>query len=1489
MKRLLIGLFILIGIFSRGIAFAETPAAIFVVNDAGDASDSVINGTCATAGNVCTLRAAIQEANATVAQDTIRFSTGASTIMVTSALPPIARPIIIDGQACPSGLDWAGSGTASISYNGASAGVDGLTLAAGSNGSTIKGIVIRGFSGDGIQVDSDNNTIQCSYIGVWRATSPSNPNDQMGIRVTGDNNLIGGNIETQRNSIDDNAMAGVGLFNGTGNQVFGNYIGIQRFNDNIGATTSFGNDGNGVYIEGGSANLVGNGAFSRRNIIADNGVNGIRINGGSGHIINLNYIGLDVLGETALGNSAGGIEVDDGSNITIRNNYISGNSSDGILLWQTTTNTIIEDNIIGRNVNGNALGNSEYGISISGSGVQGLHIESNTIADNGADGILINDGSINNEITKNSIQGNVGRGIELGKDGVDENDKGDPDGGDNLKHNYPIITEASNIGHIEGVLDSSAGTHRVEFFQNDDCDNASNNGEGQTYLGAVNVTTPGDGTLVPFSVDFLPFAAGYVTATATDSNGNTSEFSLCAEIQIEPIPLVVNSDGDAGDSDVGDAICQTSSRAPECTLRAALEQANGFATPVHITFSDERFILPNSPLPVITTPVEIDGLTQGSCSSAAAAAHGLNVTLDGINAGGAANGLHFAAGSEGSTVKGIVIGRFQQNGIVLESNNNDIYCNHIGEDGSGSFGNAGYGVYVSNANNNDIGNSGSNRNVISGNGAYGVRVDSGVSNRVRGNYIGTSLNGAAASANSDGGIYLLSSPATTIGGSDTLRNVISGNGGYGIQLALNSDPANKVQVLGNTIGRNQAKTVALPNNDYGIYLFGNNEFDIRDNTISSNNGEGIYIADVSADLYPVQNTIENNIIGHDQTGASFGNQGGIYVGALTPVTISDNVIGANHTNPAVKVSCDVAVETMCADDLANGNVGVIIEDNFIGVQSDGTTLITASPTAVHLQNAEGVIIQRNVIAASSATVDLLIESDGAGNESIGNLVSDNQVGISADGNTDLNSGTNAIVIGTDTLSTTLNANQIGADGGVALTMSGDSSTISNNSIGTNATGTLNAGGSIGIHVDGGDDNTFDGNIVGYNSIGVQIDGANGNNFYGNGVGTDTAGTLDIGNSSHGVHILNGSMNNGFGGDAGLAYNQVRNNGGVGIVVSDISVGNALFANEINANGLLGIDLNDDDVTLNDDAVCDSDTGPNDKQNFPTLTGVSVGGNILGTLKSRPSRNYRVDVFTSASCDDLFNHGEGSQFFGSTNIQMGVSGSFDFSVPQANAATPLGFYTAIATNLLTGDTSEFSACFTDGVPTAVGFSQQEAISGGWWTVNSGQVWVVVGLVGMTLFAFWQGRRGIVLLVIGLVLVGAAFAPVETYAEEERVPNSCGAFDDLLEDGSSAQSGSGVVVGAVAGTLNEDVRISALVAPVPSPAYDQFGTVVGDYFQISAETHKNAPPDKPFLIGVPVPNGVDTNHLAIAMLLDPRSNERQRRGGDRAILVSHTRLL
>ncbi|MGH6961449.1 MAG: choice-of-anchor Q domain-containing protein, partial [Dongiaceae bacterium] len=157
-------------------------------------------------------------------------------------------------------------------------------------------------------------------------------------------------------------------------------------------------------------------------------------------------------------------------------------------------------------------------------------VEDNTITLNGAAGVRVTSGA-GNEIRSNLIFANGGLGIDLGGDGVTPNDTGDPDTGANNLQNFPVVIRAipgSGSTTIEGRLNSAANTtFTLEFFANATCDPAGF-GEGETLLGSTSVTTDSRGD-ASFQTT-VPSAAQFVSATATDANGNTSEFSQCVRV-----------------------------------------------------------------------------------------------------------------------------------------------------------------------------------------------------------------------------------------------------------------------------------------------------------------------------------------------------------------------------------------------------------------------------------------------------------------------------------------------------------------------------------------------------------------------------------------------------------------------------------------------------------------------------------------------------------------------------------------------------------------------------------------------------------------------------------------------------------------------------------------------------------------------------------------------------------------------------------------------
>ncbi|MCP4418595.1 MAG: CSLREA domain-containing protein, partial [Chloroflexi bacterium] len=408
----------------------------FTVNSTGDAGDANIgDGICADSGGNCTLRAAIEEANDTVATDTIAFNipgTGPHTIQPNSQLPTLAETTILDGSTEP---DFAGTPIIELDGSNAGAGASGLKVAG--TDCIIRGLVINRFDNDGIFLDTEavNATIEGNYIGtnISGTVALGNLDDGITLWETA-NATIGGVTTATRNLISGNADDGILLYNegADGNLIQGNVIGLD-----INGAVDLGNGGNGIQILTGDANTIGGTTAGAGNLISGNDWNGIRLAWGSNNnTIQGNIIGLDVSGMIDLGNGNHGIDFNNatdntiGGTTTTARNIIAGNDQDGIHLTSPATiGSLIQGNYIGTNISGAAaLGNGDDGIDvsngannttiggatagegnlISGNGDEGIHLTSNT---NSTAEILVQGNYIGTNAAGTAVIGNGDMGI----------------------------------------------------------------------------------------------------------------------------------------------------------------------------------------------------------------------------------------------------------------------------------------------------------------------------------------------------------------------------------------------------------------------------------------------------------------------------------------------------------------------------------------------------------------------------------------------------------------------------------------------------------------------------------------------------------------------------------------------------------------------------------------------------------------------------------------------------------------------------------------------------------------------------------------------------------------------------------------------------------------------------------------------------------------------------------------------------------------------
>jgi hypothetical protein len=243
-----------------------------------------------------------------------------------------------------------------------------------------------------------------------------------------------------------------------------------------------GNYHNGVYV-----GLGAHGNVIEDNIIKHNGYNGVAIAG-------------DTIAQ-----------IHSHSNVISRNN-VSSNTMNGIgigFYGNTDYRGFAKQNTISHNL---ITYNEEHGVVIF------EHSSDSTNADA-------------NQILLNVMSSNEGLGIDLGANGVTYNDSGDIDTGPNQEVNFPIIEAADAYdwfppwwwfvvsGHID--IDTDPALAVVEVYSA--AYDPTGYGEGSYLIGDTVPDIEGYWSVTNY---WVPISPSYVTATVTDVNGNTSEFSL---------------------------------------------------------------------------------------------------------------------------------------------------------------------------------------------------------------------------------------------------------------------------------------------------------------------------------------------------------------------------------------------------------------------------------------------------------------------------------------------------------------------------------------------------------------------------------------------------------------------------------------------------------------------------------------------------------------------------------------------------------------------------------------------------------------------------------------------------------------------------------------------------------------------------------------------------------------------------------------------------
>lgn len=400
---------------------------------------------------------------------------------------------------------------------------------------------------------TDNNRVAGNYIGVDQSGGLAFSNS-VGVGVSGGarNNIIGTNLDrngdaAERNVISGNSWVGVSLGGvGTqGNRVAGNYVGVDAT-----GSSALGNE-NGVRVtDGASDNTIGGAALAAPNVISGNDLRGIWLDAsGTSNLILGNLVGTANTGLAAIPNGEVGIYVDAsagnrvGGTAAGTRNVIAGNTSAGISLRDSASSeNIVQGNYVGVALDGiTPLGNGGSGVVVH----DGAHHNTiggvpdsllnrpagpapnggNVIAHNGIYGVLVMGSSVvGNAVRGNAIYSNADLGIYA-----------EPNVG------IPVLTHAKaddggTFLSVEGILTGRPNTDdELDFFVSEVCD-PSGEGEGQDYVDTLLLLGTPSGVrsfVVTFSGSYTP--GHFLTATATDEDGSSSQFSECIAITADEV------------------------------------------------------------------------------------------------------------------------------------------------------------------------------------------------------------------------------------------------------------------------------------------------------------------------------------------------------------------------------------------------------------------------------------------------------------------------------------------------------------------------------------------------------------------------------------------------------------------------------------------------------------------------------------------------------------------------------------------------------------------------------------------------------------------------------------------------------------------------------------------------------------------------------------------------------------------------------------------
>ncbi|MFC1712565.1 cohesin domain-containing protein [Candidatus Poribacteria bacterium] len=465
--------------------------------------------------------------------------------------------VVLDGDWNDTGLHIGGAADCHIRGLLITEFVSGISIDDGAKSNTIGGSdtgnrnVISG-NADGMIIHgsgTDRNVVSGNYIGTDVTGTAAVGNENLGINIghAAQWNTIGGTTAGERNIISGNVgWCGV-VIAGTGTD--NNAVKGNYIGTDVSGTAALGNSDHGATIVSGAQyNTIGGTTPEERNIISGNIGNGVTINDAANNKVSGNYIGTDVTGKARLGNEGNGVDLYLGP----QSNTIGGTTPG--------ERNIISGNAIGVNIGnpetgnneviGNSIGTDATGTMDLGNRWYGIHIEDGTQSN------TIGRVDAGNTIAFNGSEGVFIEGGESVFNTISGNSMyNNFELGIELKWGGNDEIEPPNIlwsGLTDDTLtisgDGAGADATVEVFIADSSDE-----EGQVYLGSL--IANGSGMFFDsMSVTGKDLSIGdRIVATTTHTDDNTSEFSLPSRISVPPYDVAIFYDEDQAVGDPVDA------------------------------------------------------------------------------------------------------------------------------------------------------------------------------------------------------------------------------------------------------------------------------------------------------------------------------------------------------------------------------------------------------------------------------------------------------------------------------------------------------------------------------------------------------------------------------------------------------------------------------------------------------------------------------------------------------------------------------------------------------------------------------------------------------------------------------------------------------------------------------------------------------------------------------------------------------------------------